>query len=327
MVHAAPGTVPLCLGTARLGSLGARLGLRASVDLVHEALERGITHVDTADAYGAGASEWVLGRALRGRDAVTIATKGGYRFEERSGPQVRARMAVAPWVARLRRRPASGVSAPASTQPPAGYQEQDFHPAQLEAALVGSLRRLQRDHVGRYQLHGPPPELRTTLGDDILDWASTAIERGLIGTFGVGAESLAQATPWLGSLPASSAQIPFGVLDPEAADGFLDAAAAAGCAVIARGVMGAGLLGGQADPSGQPAATRRRADAVRSLAHERGLSVADLALGFVRAYPQVTTIVVGVTSSSHLDELTAAATRPLDPEVLERVGAIATGVA
>ena len=54
-----------------------------SIHAIHKALDLGITLFDTADVYGCGHSERVLGRALAGhRDEVVIATKFGLRFDE-----------------------------------------------------------------------------------------------------------------------------------------------------------------------------------------------------------------------------------------------------
>ena len=91
------------LGCVNLGS-STGTSERAGVRLVHAALDAGITLFDTADAYGAGASERVLGRALRGRrEGVEIATKGGYCFEQRSMLEQRVRRLAAPAIAGLRR--------------------------------------------------------------------------------------------------------------------------------------------------------------------------------------------------------------------------------
>jgi aryl-alcohol dehydrogenase-like predicted oxidoreductase len=91
-----------------------------SVRAVHRALELGVTFFDTANVYGAGHSEGVLGRALAGRrDRVVIATKFGNTADEdtkQAGPV-------------------------------------DATPAGVRTQLAGSLRRLGTDHIDLYQLH------------------------------------------------------------------------------------------------------------------------------------------------------------------------------
>lgn len=87
----------LGLGTARIGGLGySRRGdretalvpsaVQESKRAIRAAIDRGITFFDTADIYGAGRSERLLGEALRGlRSKVVIATKFGERFDEETG--------------------------------------------------------------------------------------------------------------------------------------------------------------------------------------------------------------------------------------------------
>ncbi len=106
-----------------------------SVRAVRRALDLGVTFFDTADTYGAGHSERVLGRALgKRRDDVVVATKWGNVFDE----ETRTRTGV------------------------------DDSPAYARRALTASLRRLGTDHVDLYQLHisdaepGRAAELRDT---------------------------------------------------------------------------------------------------------------------------------------------------------------------
>src|SRR6266545_7512649 len=92
-----------------------------SVRAIRHALELGITLFDTADVYGCGHSERVLGRALAGRrDEVVISTKFGLRFDE-------------------------------ATRTGAGA---DVSPEYVRRACEASLRRLGTDRIDLYQLHG-----------------------------------------------------------------------------------------------------------------------------------------------------------------------------
>ena len=113
----------LCLGTMTYGSSKWRpwvLDEEASRPLIKEALEAGINFFDTADMYSLGASEEVLGRALKdfgsGRDHVVIATKVFYPMGDDSN--------------------ARGLSR-----------------KHIMAAIDGSLRRLGTDYVDLYQIH------------------------------------------------------------------------------------------------------------------------------------------------------------------------------
>ncbi|MFB6956745.1 aldo/keto reductase [Streptomyces sp. NPDC056309] len=91
-----------------------------SVRAIRRALDLGVTFFDTADVYGCGHSERLLGRALgKRRDEVVVATKWGNLFDERT-------------------RTADG---------------QDATPEHARRALTASLARLGTDHVDLYQLH------------------------------------------------------------------------------------------------------------------------------------------------------------------------------
>jgi len=89
-----------------------------SIRAIHAALDLGITFFDTADVYGAGHSERVLGKALAGRrDQVVVATKFGNTFDEDT-------------------RQATGA---------------DASPEYIRAACEASLRRLNTDYIDLYQ--------------------------------------------------------------------------------------------------------------------------------------------------------------------------------
>ncbi|MCA1441408.1 aldo/keto reductase [Ensifer sp. IC4062] len=109
-----------------------------SIRAIHLGLEMGVSLIDTADAYGTGHSEEVIGRALKGRRADTIiATKFGYTYD-------RAARALV------------------ST---------DVSPAYIERACAVSRGRLGTDYIDLYQIHvGELP-------DDQADAAGEALER------------------------------------------------------------------------------------------------------------------------------------------------------
>jgi len=124
-----------------------------SVAALRRGLELGVTFFDTADVYGAGHSEQVLGRALAGhRDEVVIATKFGYTFD----PGQRA------------------------------ITGQDTSPAYIRQACRASLRRLGTDRIDLYQLHvGDLPAARA---QDVAGTLDGLAADGLIRGYGYGRE-------------------------------------------------------------------------------------------------------------------------------------------
>jgi aryl-alcohol dehydrogenase-like predicted oxidoreductase len=285
------------------------------VRLVQSAVDLGVAIFDTADAYGAGASEHVLGRALRRRrDEVTIATKGGFAFRSRSLGEQWARRWSRPLVERVRRREEGGAAAPA---PASTYARQDFSPRHLRNAVHSSLRRLCTDRIDLYQLHGPRELL-----PDLLDQLSDLVAVGDVVRFGVGARDVAMADEWIPVRGVSAVQVPFGILDPEAASTTLSLARDNDREVWGRGVFGGGLLAlAERDPAALLAHPKRRlVQALRQIADDAGLDQYELAMAFVRAHADVGVVLVGSTKVEHVRrnvELLAAP--PLDGETLRAV--------
>ena len=105
-----------------------------SIRTIHRALDLGVTHIDTAEIYGPFHSEEVVGTAVRGRrDEVVIATKFG--LVQHTGGE-----------------PVPGVT--------------DSSPANVRAAVEGSLRRLGTDHIDLYYQHrvDPATPIEDTVG-------------------------------------------------------------------------------------------------------------------------------------------------------------------
>src|SRR5436309_7975302 len=102
-----------------------------SISTIHRALDLGVTHVDTAEIYGPYANEELVGRAIKGRrDEVVLATKFGLVSHSGGGP---------------------GVI--------------DSSPANIRAAVEGSLKRLGTDHIDLYYQHRVDP--KTPIEDTI----------------------------------------------------------------------------------------------------------------------------------------------------------------
>ena len=111
-----------------------------SIRTIHRALDLGVTHIDTAEIYGPFLSEEIVGQAIRGRrDYVKIATKFGLVSHFGAGP---------------------GVT--------------DSSPANVRAAVEGSLKRLGTDHIDLYYQHRVDPntpieETAAAVGDLIAE--------------------------------------------------------------------------------------------------------------------------------------------------------------
>ena len=296
-------------GCVKLGGAQTRVGDQRLVRLVREAIDLGVVFFDTADAYGSGRSEAILGSALgASRSDVVLATKGGYLFDE-------ARVnGFGAWIV-------GPVSAAWNRLRPGGtrqYQAQDFSPQYLRHAVDASLRRLRTDHIDIYQLHAP----REMCGEATFAALEDLVRVGKIGQIGVGFESIEGADRWLDVEVVTRVQVPFGILDPQARTSLLPEAASRGVDVMVRGVLASGLLDADESDIGEhldrPKFTLL--ERLRVIARDGGLAMHDLALRWVLAQSLAGTVLVGINSSAHLHAVVKAASAPpLEKEITTRV--------
>ena len=302
----------LGFGCVNLGSGSSGTTLREQIGVVHAAIDSGVTHFDTADVYGNGASERVLGRALRvHRNMVTVSTKGGYVFRPRTRYEQHARR----FVGRLRQSighlSPQPVTGPSRAGRHGSYQMQDFSPARLRSAIEASLRRLGTDYIDVYQLHGPPDVL-----PEVLDGLSDLRRAGVVRRFGVGAESVSTAAAWAGAAGLDVLQLPFGLLDPQAATEVFDSARSNDNEIWARGIYGGGLLAA-ASRDLESVATHPKRDmieAVLRVAREAAMEVDELAVRWVLRHVDVATMLIGISSVEHLNRNVSLTHRPPLPD-------------
>jgi aryl-alcohol dehydrogenase-like predicted oxidoreductase len=179
---------------------------------IRVALDGGITFFDTADIYGTGQSERILGRALAGRrDRVLVATKFGLTFDEYSG----------------------------------NMTGRDARPAYIKRACEASLRRLNTDYIDLYQFHvGNYP----ATVDPILETLDELVAEGKIRYYAWGAEP-ADARRFVerGHSPALQFGLNMLTMCFAEADQMLSFCDENDLAAIVNGPLGKGLLTGKFD--------------------------------------------------------------------------------
>lgn len=283
------GSLAVSLVGLGCNQLGSRCDERESEAIVSRALDLGINFFDTAEEYGDGESERMLGLALRGRrDKAVVATK----FAGNVGRSV----------------PPGRASA-----------------REIVASLEGSLRRLGTDCVDLYQLHFPDP---ATPMDETLRTLADAVQAGKVREIGCcnlsGAEiDAAAAIAADAGLPMfASAQNRLNLLRQEALSDVLPACRRHGLAFIPFFPLAAGVLTGKYRRGVPPpresrlggpfvkASTAQRIlspetfdalERLEDLAHRHGRPVADLAIAWLAAQPGVATIIAGATRPEQVD--------------------------
>jgi aryl-alcohol dehydrogenase-like predicted oxidoreductase len=256
----------LGLGCARLGSLTATRTRREGLSLIAAAANAGITLFDTADIYGQGESERILGEALKSIDAC-IVTKAGRRFPLAKSILIPLRGVAMSFLAHSPKMRAAAFSARAKPLP------RNYTPEYLRSALLGSLRRLRREQADIFLLHSPTS---ADLADgQALDYLSALKKEGLARCVGVSCDDKETLASIASDKRVEVIQAPFG---PNRQDLLADLKRSAerGATVIAREILARDLQ------ARQPAA--------------------EAALSFCLAEPTIAVALIGTTNARHLDE-------------------------
>ncbi|MFE6049238.1 aldo/keto reductase [Kitasatospora sp. NPDC056446] len=297
----------LALGAMNFGTIGRTTQDEATA-IVDAALEAGINLIDTADVYSGGESEEMVGRAIAGRrDDIVLATKAGLPMGEERNHRGSSRR-------------------------------------RLAAALDHSLRRLGVDHVDLYQIHRWDPR---TSDEETLSALTDLQRAGKIRYFGSStfpAHRIVQAQ-WAARehhLSRYATEQPsYSILQRGIESHVLPVAEEYGLGVLAWSPLASGWLSG-AIREGREITTNRstfmprrfdttvpvnrtRLDAVEQLAKvadDAGLTMIQLALGFVTAHPAVTGALIGPRTLDHLHTQLAAADTVLPADVLDAIDAI-----
>lgn len=274
---------------------------------VRRAYDLGCTFFDTADVYGHGHSEEVLGEALQGvRDKVIVATKVGGNFYNRDiHPLLRDRIEQA--VGRPLDQIESGAVLPVT-------HDAAFTHGYIRFAVERSLARLRTDYIDLLQLHNPPINVISTM--ETYEVLEQLKREGSIRFYGVSVHPPEEGIAAVNATMPDTVQIVYNLARREAEDAFFPAARAANVGVIAREPLANGFLAGTYAPDStwergdirarmprpyvsQLAALGQR---VKELAEKSGLSAAQLALKFVLDQTDVACAIVGMKTVQHVED-------------------------
>ena len=298
-----------CLGTMMFGAIG-NPDYDDCVRMVDVALENGINFIDTADMYGDGESEEIVGKALVGRrHSIELPTKGHFQIGEgrnRSGNSRR-------WIIQ---------------------------------AVEGSLRRLQTDWIDLYQIHRPDP---STEIQETLSVLTDLVRAGKIRAFGCStfpADQIVEAyyiADRHGLERFRTEQPPYSLLTRGIEASVLPLCERLRMGVLTWSPLAWGFLSGRyrkgrpvdlttgrptIDPSRfdpdnpETAAKFDVVEVLVELAASIGLTLPKLALAFPAGHRGVTSVIIGPRTLEQLESALAAATIALDDAVLDRIDEI-----
>ena len=297
-----------CLGAMMFGAWG-NPDHDESVRIIHAALDAGINFIDTADVYGAGESEEIVGKALKDRrDDVILATKFHNPMGDDPNQQGNSRR----WIMR---------------------------------AVEDSLRRLNTDWIDLYQVHRPDPgtDIEETLGA-LTDLVRQGKVRYIGGsTFPASQIVEAQWAARERNLQRFVTEQPaYSILVRAVEADVLPTCLRHGMGVMSYSPLTGGWLSGRwRKDSGQQASSRagrlperfdlanpfnqRKLDAVEELARladDAGITLIQLAIAFVLNHPAITSALIGPRTMAQLESQLAAADIVLEDAVLDRIDEI-----
>lgn len=303
------GSLELSVLGVGCNQFGPTTDAAATARIVHRAIDLGVHFFDTADEYGPdGRSEELLGEALRGRrDQAVIATKFGAVLagdERRSGASRR-------WIF---------------------------------AAVEESLRRLGTDYIDLYQQHFPDP---STPPEETMAAIADLVERGKVREFGICNASAAEVREYTrlaereGFPRPVTVQARLNLLRQEAREELVPTLRAEGIALLPYFPLASGLLTGKyaggAIPSDsrlgrhlEPAAAKQIAEraeravtALDRLARDRGHTISELAIAWLRALPEVGSVIAGATRPEQIEANVRAIAWDLSDAEIEEAARIA----
>jgi len=273
-----------------------------SLATIREAVEAGVTLLDTGDFYGMGHNELLIARALEGvpRDRVFLAVKFG-----------------------------------ALRDPAGGWGGFDCRPAHVRNYLAQTLKKLRTDHVDLYQPSRVDPAVPI---EEVVGTLAELVQAGWVRYVGLseaGPETLRRAAA---VHPVAALQIEYSLMSRGPEAGLLSACRALGIGVTAYGVLSRGLLGGSIGAGGpdRPGDGRGRfprfqgdnlrrnlalVEALRAAAAERGATPAQLAIAWVLSRGEDVVPLVGARRRGQLRDALRAMELRLSPEELARIEA------
>ncbi|HOI44241.1 MAG TPA: aldo/keto reductase [Candidatus Aminicenantes bacterium] len=255
-----------------------------AISLLHRAVDLGITHFDTAEIYGRGRNEQLLGKAFAGRwDRIVLATK--------FGPQ---------------RDPATG-----------DFVGLDGSPANVRKSCEKSLKRLGTETIDLYYLHRVDPATRI---EDTVGEMAKLVEEGKIRAVGLSEASAGTIERAHAVHPIAALQTEYSIFSRDIEKDILPACVKLGISLVAYSPLGRGILTGryasagdcptsetdfraQMQPRFQPGnieSNLKLVEAIKGIAAQRGCAAAQVALAWVLDHGDHVVAIPGTTKLGNL---------------------------
>lgn len=272
---------------------------KTSTEALEKAFELGCNFFDTADVYGWGHSEELIGKTFKSkRDRIVIATKGGSDFYQ-------------------------------------GYGYQTFTPDYIRFALDKSLLRLKTDYVDLYQLHNPP--LSLIKSEQTFAILKDLKNEGKIRSWGLSLQSFGDGLKALQTVRPDSLQVAYNLFVSQPKEELFPLAERLGCAIIAREPLSNGFLTGKYKPNPEFAigdirrnwpndfinARVKATEKLGFLARNGGRTLAQAAIQWVLNSPIVSVVIPGIkTPEQAVEAIESTQATPLTKDELANIVAL-----
>lgn len=256
-----------------------------AINLLHRAIDLGVTHFDTAEIYGQGRNEQLLGKAFAGRwERIVLATKFGPKRDPATGAFVRV----------------------------------DGSPANVRSSCEKSLRRLGTDKIDLYYLHrvDPSTPIEETVGE-----MAKLVEEGKIGAVGLSEASAETIKRANAVYPIAALQTEYSIFSRDIERDILPTCVELNISLVAYSPLGRGMLTGRYNSAGerptnemdfrarmqprfQPGnieANLKLVEAIKEVATGMGCVAAQVALAWVLSQGDHIVAIPGTTNRANLE--------------------------
>jgi aryl-alcohol dehydrogenase-like predicted oxidoreductase len=292
-----PLVYPLALGCMGMSGMYGASDDAESIATIHEALEAGVSVLDTGDFYGSGHNEMLIARALAGRrDRVLLSVKFG-----------------------------------ALRTPDGGWGGFDARPMAIRNFAAYSLKRLKVEHLDIYRPARLDPQVPI---EEVIGVMADLVKAGYVRYVGLSEVGVATIRRAHAVHPICDLQIEYSLLSRGPEAGIFPLLQQLGIGITAYGVLSRGLIGGSnPNQAGDMRAHLPRFSAenlrrnralmapLEQLAAEKGVPASQLAIAWVLAQSPAIVAVVGARRRSQLRKSLAATRLTLSARDLQRIGA------
>ena len=295
---------PIALGTNFVGghNFYKNVDEEAGKQTVRDALDNGVTMLDTAQMYGPNRSEELVGEVIKEyqRDKVIVATKVAHREDENGETII------------------------------------DNSPEFLKKKIDEALERMQLEYIDLFYIHYPDPEEKTPL-DEAVSGLKEAKDAGKIRAIGVSNVTLEQLKTANKDGHVDVVQNEYNLLNREAENGIFDYCTENNITFIPFYPLAAGLLAGRYDENSKFDDLRSRlpfyqedefkenlakVDQLKSIAEKYNEEVAQIVLAFYLTRPPLGVIIPGAKKGSQIKENMRAADIELEDEDIQKIDKI-----